>query len=409
MADLIVTAPEAFIARRRPALFAGIAGLVLCAIGFFVSPEHFYRAYLIAYLFWLGIALGSLALMMVHHQSGGAWGIVIRRVFEAASRTLPALALLFLPVLLGLHGLFPWSHADHVQQDPILAHKAQYYLNIPFFIVRAVFYFASWIGLAWVLNKWSKQQDEGDTDAARRMQLLSGGGLVLYGLTVTFASVDWLMSINPHWFSTMYGFLAMGGQGLSGLAFTIVIATYLWRETPMHEVFNAGHFHDLGKLMLAFVMLWAYFNFSQYLIIFSGNLVEEIPYYIDRTTGGWQYVALALVIFHFAAPFALLLSRDLKRSAPRLVYVAIAILVMRVVDLFFLVSPEFDPSGVNRHLLAGEEGHASHLFVHWLDLAAPIGIGGVWLWLFLTQLAQRPLLPIRDPQLAQALESTGGH
>jgi hypothetical protein len=406
MAAPAYSAPEAFIARRKTALLAGVAGLVVCAIGFIVDRDQFFRAYLVGYLFWLGIALGSLALMMVHHQSGGAWGIVIRRIFEASTRTLPLLVLLFAPLLLGLHDLYPWTHAEHVAHDAVLRHKSLY-LNTPFFLGRAVFYFASWIGLATVLNRWSQAQDDGNPIATRKMQLISGGGLVLYGLTITFASVDWVMSINPHWYSTMLGFLFMGGQGLAALAFTVVIATLLWRGSL--DVYNPGHFHDLGKLMLAFVMLWAYFNFSQYLIIYSGNLVEEIPYYIDRTTGGWQYVALLLVVFHFAAPFALLLSRDLKRSAPRLVLVAVAILIMRLVDLVFLVSPDFDASGVNRHLLPAADTHGARLFVHWLDVAAPIGIGGVWLWMFLTQLALRPLLPIRDPQLAQALEGAGGH
>jgi hypothetical protein len=412
VADPTYTPPQDIAGRRGTALIAGVVGVVLCAIGFVINPDHFFRAYLIAYLFWLSIPLGSLALMMVHHQSGGAWGLVIRRIFEAASRTLPALAVLFIPVVLGMGRLYPWTHADHVQSDPILQHKALY-LNTPFFLARAVFYFASWIGLSWVLNRWSARQDEGVLIATRRMQLISGGGLILYGLTVTFASVDWVMSINPHWFSTMYGFLFMGGQGLSALAFTIVVATLLWRRDPMHHVFNAGHFHDLGKLMLAFVMLWAYFNFSQYLIIYSGNLVEEIPYYIARTTHGWQYLALVLVVFHFAAPFALLLSRDLKRNASRLVMVAIAVLLMRLLDFHFLVSPDFAAEGPNLHLLPpaqpGEESHSSHFFLNWLDLAAPVALGGIWIWLFLTQLVQRPLLPIRDPHLADALENAGGH
>jgi hypothetical protein len=333
---------------------------------------------------------------------------VIRRILEASSRTIPWMALLFIPILLGMQDLYPWAHADHVEHDPVLRHKAPY-LNVPFFLVRTAVYFASWTWLMVALNRWSRAQDEGNTAAGRRMQLMSGAGLVVYGLTITFASVDWVMSINPHWFSTMYGFLFMGGQGLSALAFTVAVATMLRRHEPMHHVYNPAHFHDLGKLMLAFVMLWAYFNFSQYLIIYSGNLVEEIPYYVARTTNGWQYVALLLVVFHFAAPFALLLSRDLKRQADRLVLVAIAILVMRVVDLFFLVSPDFTAAGTNLHLAAAGEEHGTHLFVHWLDVAAPIGIGGVWLWLFLSQLAQRPLLPVGDPQLAQALEAAGGH
>jgi hypothetical protein len=408
MADLTFTVPADVADRRRTGLIAGIVGLVLCLIGFLINRDHFFRAYLIAYMFWIGIPLGSLALMMVHHQSGGAWGLVIRRIFEASSRTLPAMAVLFIPIVLGMGHLYPWTHSDHVQHDPVLQHKALY-LNTPFFLVRAVFYFASWIGLALVLNRWSQRQDEGILTATRRMQVISGAGLVLYGLTITFASVDWVMSINPHWFSTIFGFLFMGGQGLAALAFTIVVATVLWRRDPMHHVYNAGHFHDLGKLLLAFVMLWAYFNFSQYLIIYSGNLVEEIPYYVSRTTHGWQYVALVLVVFHFVAPFMLLLSRDLKRSADRLVLVAIAVLVMRVVDLFFMVSPDFASAGMNLHLATGEEAHESGLFVHWLDLAAPIGIGGIWLWLFLTQLVQMPLLPMRDPHLEDALENAGGH
>jgi hypothetical protein len=406
MADVTYQVPDDVVNRRGLALVAGLIGLAACGLGFAMDRDQFFRAYLIAYMFWLGIPLGSMALMMVHHQSGGAWGLVIRRIFEASSRTLPLLLILFVPIVLGMGSLYPWTHADHVAHDEVMQHKALY-LNTPFFLARAAFYFASWLLLAWLLNRWSLDQDRGDATATRRMQTLSGAGLVIYGLTITFASVDWVMSINPHWFSTIYGFLFMGGQGLAALAFTLVVAAVLARREPLHHVFNPGHFHDLGKLMLAFVMLWAYFNFSQYLITYSGNLAEEVPYYITRTANGWQVLALALVVFHFALPFVLLLSRDLKRSANRLIPLAIVILVMRVVDMFFLVSPDFNASGVNLHL-AAEHEH-THFFAHWLDVAAPVGIGGIWLWLFLGRLGDRPLLPIRDPHLAEALESTGGH
>jgi hypothetical protein len=391
---LSYSAPHEVEARRRQVMLAGAVGLVLCALGLLVDREQFFRSYLVGYMFWLGIALGSMALCMVHHMSGGAWGLVIRRIFEASSRTLPVLALLFIPIALGMHDLYPWTHADHVQHNEVLQHKSLY-LNIPFFLARAMFYFAVWIVLARQLNRWSLEQDLGDVvRSTRRMQLLSGGGLVLYGLTITFASVDWVMSLNPHWYSTIFGFIFMGSQGLAALAFTIAVAVMLSRSEPMAHVYRADHFHDLGKLLLAFVMLWAYFNFSQYLIIYSGNLVEEIPYYVARTRGGWGIVALILVVFHFALPFALLLSRDLKRSGSRLMAVALGILVIRVVDLFFLVAPEFETQGFS---------------IHWLDIAAPIGLGGLWLWLFLTQLRQRPLLPLRDPHLAEALEGAGGH
>jgi hypothetical protein len=390
---------------RSRALIVGVVGLVGCGLGFVLDSEHFYRAWLVAYLLFLGIALGSMAMVMIQHLSGGAWG-VFRRIFEASSRTLPLLVVLFLPVLFGIGTLYPWSHADHVAADAVLQHKAVY-LNTPFFVVRAVIYFAGWLGIAYLLNRWSRQQDSGDVSVNLRIQRLSGAGLVFYALAMTFAGVDWIMSLNPHWFSTLFGFLMLGGQGLAALAFTIIIAAFLFRREPMSGLLKPKHFHDLGKLTFAFVMLWAYFNFSQYLLIFAANLLEEIPYMLTRTSNGWQYLALFLVIFHFAVPWLLLLSRDLKRSPSRLVIVAGWMLFMRFVDLFMLVSPEFAASGGNLHLVEGE--HTSHLFVHWLDLAAPLGIGGLWLWMFFTELRQRPLLAAGDPYLRQALESGGGH
>ena len=240
-----------------------------------------------------------------------------------------------------------------------------------------------------------------------KLQYLSGGGIVFYTLTATLASVDWMMSLNPHWYSTLFGFLFVGGQGLSALAFTILVSTFLVRRAPMASLLKPSHFHDLGKLSLAFVMLWAYFNFSQYLLIYAANLLEEIPYFIARITHGWQYLAIFLVLFHFAVPFSLLLSRDNKRMPQRLVWVALAILVVRYIDLIMLVSPEFDAAGTNLHMMAGE--HEGGFYLHWLDLAAPLAVGGLWAWMFFTQLAQRPLLAFRDPYLRDSLAKTGGH
>ena len=390
---------------RSRALIAGGIGLVGCAIGFLVDRDQFFRSWLIAYMLFLGIALGSLALMMVQHLSGGAWG-VFRRIFEASSRTLPLLMILFIPVLLGMTSLYPWTHDDHVQADAVLRHKAPY-LNIPFFVARAVIYFAGWWGISFLLNKWSQQQDAGDVAANTRLQRLSGAGLVFYAMAVTFAGIDWIMSLNPHWYSTLFGFLMMGGQGLAALAFTIVVSTFLFRHEPMSRLLKPTHFHDLGKLTLAFVMLYAYFNFSQYMLTFAANLAEEIPYMTVRTRNGWQYLALFLTIFHFAVPFFLLLSRDLKRAAHRLVVVALWLIFMRFADIYMLVSPEFASTGGNLHLLEGE--HVSHLFVHWMDLAAPLAIGGLWLWMFFTQLQQRPLFAAGDPYLREALQSGGSH
>ncbi len=404
--EMTYTPPVADIdGRRSKALIAGVIGLALCAIGLFVDPDHFYRSWLIAFLLFLGIALGSMALMMIQHLSGGTWG-VFRRVFEASSRTIPFLAVLFLPVLFGIGSLYTWSHPDHVQTDEILRHKALY-LNVPFFIGRAVFYFAAWAGLAWLLNRLSARQDTGDLSVNMSIQRWSGAGLVIYAMTVTFAGVDWIMSINPHWYSTLFGFLMMGGQGLAALAFTIVISTFLVKRQPMAALLRPHHFHDLGKLMFAFVMLWAYFNFSQFLLTYAANLVEEIPYMTTRMSHGWEYLAVFLLVFHFAVPWLLLLSRQTKRTPERLVIIAAWILFVRYADLFMMVAPEFASSGENLHLLTGE--HESHLFVHWLDLAAPVAIGGLWLWMFFTQLRQRPMLAIGDPYLRESLASGGGH
>lgn len=402
-----VSAAE-FDARRSRALVAGGVGLAACVAGAAIHGlPQFYRAWLVAYLMFLGIALGSLALVMVQHLSGGAWGI-FRRIFEASSRTIPLLTVLFLPIALGMGDLFPWTHAELVAEDHVLQEKALY-LNVPFFLVRAAIYFAIWLVLTALLNKWSLRQDAGDYSVNLPIQRLSGGGLVLYAITVMFAGIDWIMSLNPHWFSTIFGFLMMGGQGLSALAFTVVAARQLLPREPTEGWLKPNHFHDLGKLMLAFVMLWAYFNFSQYLLIYSANIIEEVPYLIDRTTNGWEYLALFLALFHFAVPFLLLLSRERKRNAHRLVVLALWLLFVRYADLFMMVSPEFAATGGNLHAHAGEEAHVSHFFVHWLDLAATLGIGGIWLWMFYTQLGRRPLLPVGDPYLREALQSTGGH
>ena len=250
----------------------------------------------------LGVTLGCLALGMVHQLSGGAWGVVIRRPIGAASRVLPVMTLLFLPIAFGMGHLYSWTRPEVVAGDELLQHK-QIYLNTTFFLVRAAVYFLVWNGLSYFLNAWSLEQDRtGDPRLARRMQILSGGGLVAYGITITFASFDWLMSIDPHWFSTIYGVLIIGGQGLSALAFLIAVAVWLSRRPPLDRIVVSSHFHDLGNLMLAFVMLWAYFSFSQYLIIWSGNLPHEIGWYLHRVPTSWRFVGLGLIVFHFARP-----------------------------------------------------------------------------------------------------------
>jgi hypothetical protein len=340
-------------------------------------------------MFFLGLTLGCMALNMLQYLTGGAWGVVIRRFCEAATRTLPLLAVLFLPIVIGIPALYEWSHPDIVAKDAILRHK-HLYLNVPFFLIRAVLYFGGWILFSTVLDRWSQQQDEsGGRAVNRRLQLTSGPGLVWWGLSVTFMAIDWVLSINPHWFSTIFGLLFMAGQGLNALAFLITLTIIMSRRPPLDGVITPRHLHDLGKLMLALVMVWAYFSFSQFLIIWSGNLAEEIPWYVRRLNGGWQYVGLSLVFLHFALPFALLLSREVKRSERLILRVCVIILVMRMVDLYWLVMPDYRQGGFG---------------VSWMDFATPVALGGIWLWAFTSQLNKRPLLPLRDPHLQEALE-----
>jgi hypothetical protein len=369
---------------QQRALVVGAAGVVLCGVGVFSNPTQFFRSYLLAYLFWLSIPLGCLAILMLHHLVGGAWGAMIRRVLESGTRTLPLLVLLFVPLLFGVHELYLWARPEVVANDPLLQRKTPY-LNIPFFILRSAFYFVVWLAVSYLLNKWSLTQDRSGADPfERRMRLLSGPGLVLYVLTATFAYVDWMMSLEPHWFSTIYGILVIVGQLLATLAFAVVVAALLVDAPPLSDVMSPAHFHDLGNLVLAFVMVWAYMAISQFLIIWSGNLPEEITWYLHRTQGGWEWVGLALILFYFALPFLLLLSRGIKQRVPLLAWVAAAILGMHVVDVFWLVVPAFQPTG---------------FAVHWMDGAALMGIGGIWIAVFVWQLKGRPLLPVYDPGL----------
>ena len=279
--------PESVSGLQRLGTVAAVVGLVLAGVGFALGGlERFYQAYLVAYTFWLGVALGSLALLMVQHLTGGAWGVVIRRPLEAAVSTLPVMALLFLPIVPGMHDLYHWTHPEALS-DPVIAAKAAY-LNTPFFLARAAFYFAVWIGIGQLLLKWSKEQDAtGDPVFASKLSYLSAPGLLIYTLTVTFAITDWLMSVNPHWFSTMWGPMFMVGQALGALALAINVMVLLSATAPMNRVLNTSHFHDLGKFLFAFLMMWAYLTFSQFLIVYSANLQEEMPHYLARWQGGY--------------------------------------------------------------------------------------------------------------------------
>lgn len=388
---------------QRRALIAGVAGAAVCAVGAFLSPAQFFRSYLVAYLYWMGVALGCLGVGLLHNLTGGAWGRVIRAFLEAGMRTLPLVALFFVPIAIGAGHLYEWTHTDVVAADELLRHKSAY-LNLPAMLIRAALYFAIWIGFAVLSTRLSERAHSasgvGAAAAARRLKLSSAPGILLYVLTMTFASIDWAMSLDPHWFSTIYGVIFIVGQALSGFALAIVLLAALRDDEPLAGAVTQDHFHDLGNLLFAFVLLWAYVSLSQLLIIWSANLPEEVPWYIRRFHGGWQYVGLALVAFHFVLPFFILLSRIAKRRSVILARVAVAILVMRYVDLYWMVGPELYSS-------AGSPDHGaspSRFHFHWLDVAAFAAIGGLWLALYMRHLRARPLLAAHEPET----EGAGG-
>jgi hypothetical protein len=394
-AESFAVPPAAVDRLQRFGLTLGLIGLVAGVAGAFMSPDYLYRAYLVGWVYCVGIAFGSLALAMMHHLTGGGWGILVRRQMEAATRTIPLLLLAAVPLYFWLPRLYTWADPAKVAVDPVLHWKTHYYLTPIFFSFRLVLYFA----IAWVLthflNRMSLEQDRtADAGLAKRMRMVSGPGLVIYCLAATFASVDWLLSLEPHWSSTMYGFYLIVSQALSGLTFSIVMIFFLSRSEPMAPLVRKKYFHDYGKLYLALTMLWTYICFSQFLITWAGNLPEEIFWYRHRILSVWGVIAGIVVWCHFALPFALLLSRDLKRRPRWLALLAGWMMVMRLVDLFWQVEPSYVGA-------AGRQQPA----MEWMYLAVPAALFGGWLWLYGSQLKRRPLLPLNDPQLGEVVRT----
>ena len=373
---------------QRVGAIIGAIGIIASIVLAMSNPEQFYRSYLIAFLWVLGPTTGCMALLMVHHLSGGAWGLGVRRIYEAAARNIVLVAILFIPIVIGMTHIFEWTHADLVAKDPILKHKEPY-LNATAFVIRAVIYFVIWGALTFTLTGWSRAQDRTPTPppADRKFRTLSGPGILIYGITITFASFDWVMSLDPHWYSTVYGLLFMVGQGLSGMAFTAITSFIVSRRPPMDHVISPEKTHDYGKLMLAFTMLWAYLAYSQFLIIWSGNLPEEVTYYVRRLHTDWSWLAWIILFGVFVIPYALLLSRDLKRSASRLAYLGVFVFLMRYVDLYWMITPTLHET--------------THL--HLLDLTTAVGLMGLWLAAFCWNLKGQALVPVNDPYLEEAL------
>lgn len=391
-------APESVNTMHQRALGVGLLFGVVSLVTAILpgTREQFFHSYLLGFMLWLGVALGSMALLMIQHMTGGMWGMVIRRQLEAAMKTLPMMGLLFVPILaVGIPHLYgAWLHPDPSNKHLVM--MSHTYLTRAGYTGRSIVYFAIWLGLAFILSRWSAEQDNPPVqNLSPRFRRIAAPGLIVYAFTITFAAIDWIMSIDPTWISTIYGFIFIVGECLSALCVMVITERLLIPFEPTASLLKPKEVHDHGKLILTFVMLWAYFSFSQLLIIWAGNLPMEITFFTRRLYSGWQVVALGLVIFHFAVPFLLLLSRPFKRNPFTLVYLGCWMLFMRFVDLFWYIEPNF-----NKSVGAGVTGY-------WLDLVVPIAIGGLWFAFYFRNLRTRPLLPVYDLHAQEFLDYVG--
>ena len=382
-------APPAVQSWQQRALVIGIAFGIASLIGAAMQPAQAMHSFLLAYMFWIGFTLGSMAMLMVWHLTGGDWGVGIRRILEAATGTLPLMAVLFLVILLGLRFNYAWARPDFVH-DEHTQNLTSHYLNFRDVLIRGLVYFAGWWVLMHFLLRWSDEQDRPEErPLGMRFRALSGLGLAFYGWSMTFASIDWVMSLEAPWPSSIFALVFMVSEGMCGICLCVIVGRALQRWQPMQSLLRPHNFQDHGKLLLMFVMLWGWFSYSQWLIIWAGNLPEEIKWFAGRIHGDWGTVALILIVGHFAIPFALLLSRGLKRDGGALAWVAGWLLLMAYLDAFWYIAPAF---------------HRDSFYFSWLDAVEPIALGGLWLAYFFRNLKSRPLAALHDPQLRALLE-----
>jgi hypothetical protein len=387
--NLDLTPPPVVQTIQTRSLIIGGIFAIGAIFGLITNPHEFYLAYLMSFMLWLGVALGCMALLMIVHLTGGVWGTVIRRMLEAGMKTLPLMAVLFIPLIPGIPYLYDWASPENLRHDPRLVVLTNSYLSYHWFIIRGFIYFGVFLFLAYLLNRVSREQDlPPDRDISPRLRVIAAPGLVAYSFAISFAVIDWVMSINAPWTSTIYCLIFVAAEGLSALCFIVVVEAILYKYPPMLNLLRPKEVHDHGKLILAATMLWAYFAFSQLLIIWAGDLTEEISWYLRRLYNGWEWIGLALAVFHFIVPFMLLLSRPFKRRVESLALLAAWMLVMCYLDIFWFIEPSYHKS----------------ISVSWQDVVVPIAMGGIWMAFYFYNLKQRPLLPLHDPHIHELFE-----
>lgn len=381
--------PPTGITRFQPvALGIGVLGIVVSVVGFVTNRAQFFRSWLPSYLFWFSIVAGALAVLMLQYVTGGEWGLMIRRPLGAAARTMWVMLLLFIPIAIGFRDIYPWANTAWEGFHEIHALKGKY-LNPQFFFIRVAIYFAFFLIWAWrirVLSLEFYRNRSPYTELSRRKWAASG--LVLVVLVMTFLSIDWMMSTEPKWSSTMYGITFTVGCGLSAFAFVTFFLARLAHTDAMSKVLRPTHLRDLGNLMLAFVMFYAYTSFSEYLLIWYANVHEEIPHYLVRQHGMWGVLAGLIIVFHFFLPFFMLLMRPIKDRPQTIAVVTVIIIVMRYIAIYWLVAPSW---------------YGDHFAYSWMDLSSLIGIGGIWLWAFIGQLKGQTIIPIHETWVEEAI------
>jgi hypothetical protein len=379
---------------QRSALFIGLVALVISVIGLFMDAPHFWQSYLFAFIFWAGLTLGCLGIFFLHNVVGGNWGVAVRRLVEAGLKTLPLILLFAIPIFFALGTLYKWTDASYRAEHFAVGHKAAY-LNPTWFIIRTLLYFAIWSFSGFRILSMANEHDRtGDPLLFKRIKARSAPALLVFVLTTTLAFIDWIMSLEPDWYSTIYGWMFTVGEVLLTFSFLVAVLVLLSKREPFASFLTRQHYHDIGNLMLAFTMLWAYMSFAQFLIIWAENLPDEIPWYVRRFSGGWGYIAWTIAIFHFFVPFFLLLLRFVKKNPTRLRTLAVWIIIMKILDVFWIVEPAFRQRGLE---------------VYWTDLVALIGVGGIWLAVFVWNLKSQPLLPARDPRDTYSLLVVKAH